>query len=135
MQTEEATWRQAIEDEEAASGAVVAAERNLQQLAQHHLASSPTVDAAVTELDLQRSQYARTPRATDEATALYHRTEWDVMVADLGSRRADHEQRVQAVTQRIERTHLGLRDQIAQLRLRVCIRTGAYTGKYIFWYN
>ncbi|KAE9189719.1 hypothetical protein PF004_g22125 [Phytophthora fragariae] len=56
MQAAEETWRQAIEAEEAASAAVVEAERVLQQLLQHHLPSSPTVDNAVSELDLRRSE-------------------------------------------------------------------------------
>jgi hypothetical protein len=99
MQREEAAWRQAIEDEEAASAAVVAAERDLQQLLQHHLASSPTVDNAVSELALRRSEYSLTLRTTYEAAALYHRTEWDVILAESHRRREDHEQRVRAVRQ------------------------------------
>jgi hypothetical protein len=99
MQQEEATWRQAIEDEQAASAAVVAAERDRQQHMQHHLASSPTVDDAVSEIALRRTEYGRACSTTNAAAAAYHRAEWDDIVAGRDRRRADHAQRVQAVTQ------------------------------------
>ncbi|KAE8876556.1 hypothetical protein PF003_g39339 [Phytophthora fragariae] len=78
MQPDEETWCQAIEDEEAACAVVVEAENALRQLFQHHLASSPTVDDAVSELDLQRSEYARMLRATDQTDAVFHHAQWGV---------------------------------------------------------
>ncbi|KAE8911000.1 hypothetical protein PF003_g5118 [Phytophthora fragariae] len=80
MQAADETWRQAIEAEEAASAAVVEAERVLQQLLQDHLPSSPTVDNAVSELDLRRSEYERMQLATDEADAILNLAQWEVIV-------------------------------------------------------
>jgi len=99
MEPEELTWRRTIEEEEDASTAAVEAERVLHQLVQRHLASSPKVDAAVAELDLRCSEYARKLRATGEADGVYHRAQWEDIIADRARRRADHEQRVQAVLQ------------------------------------
>ncbi|KAE8876150.1 hypothetical protein PF005_g21447 [Phytophthora fragariae] len=99
MQPDEQTWRQAIEDEEAVSAAVVEAERALHRQLQHHLASSPTVYDAMSELDLRRTEYAVAVRATDEATAVYHRAQWEIIAAERDHRRADHVQRIQAVLQ------------------------------------
>ncbi|KAE9012799.1 hypothetical protein PR001_g15569 [Phytophthora rubi] len=96
MQAAEETWRQAIEDEEAASAAVVETERVLQQLLQHHLPSSPTVDNAVSELDLRRSEYERMQLASDEADAILNLEQWEVIVEERDHRRAEHEQRVRA---------------------------------------
>ncbi|KAE9017155.1 hypothetical protein PR003_g15830 [Phytophthora rubi] len=75
MQPDEQTWSYAIEDEEAASAAVVEAERVLHRQLQHHLAISPTVDGEVSELDLRRTEYAVAVRAIDEAAAVYHRAQ------------------------------------------------------------
>ncbi|KAE8982649.1 hypothetical protein PR002_g23471 [Phytophthora rubi] len=107
MQPDEQTWRQAIEDEEAVSAAVVEAERALHRQLQYHLASSPTVYDAVSELDLRRTEYAVAVRATDEATAVYHRAQWEIIAAERDHRRADHVQRIQAVLQqtRAEQQH------------------------------
>ncbi|KAE8968177.1 hypothetical protein PR002_g27841 [Phytophthora rubi] len=99
MQAAEETWWQAIEAEEAVSAAVVEAERVLQQLLQHHLSSSPTVDNAVSELDLRRSEYERMQLVTDEADAIFNLAQWEVIVAEPDHRRAEHEQRAQAVLQ------------------------------------
>ncbi|KAE9146142.1 hypothetical protein PF004_g33021, partial [Phytophthora fragariae] len=99
MQAAEETWRQAIEDEEAASAAVVETERVLQQLLQHHLPSTPTVDNAVSELDLRCSEYERMQLVTDEADAVFNLAQWEVIVAERDHRRAEHEQRAQAVLQ------------------------------------
>ncbi|KAE9166554.1 hypothetical protein PF004_g29117 [Phytophthora fragariae] len=73
MQTGEDTWRQAIQDKEAASVAVVEAERALHRQLQHHRAGSPTVDDAVSDLDLRRTEYAAAVHATDEAADVYYR--------------------------------------------------------------
>ncbi|KAE8964454.1 hypothetical protein PR001_g29052, partial [Phytophthora rubi] len=99
MQAAEETWRQAIEEEEAVSAAVVEAERALQQLLEHHIPSSPTVDNAGSELDLRCSEYECMQQASDEAGAIFNLAEWEVIVADLDHRRAEHEQRAQAVLQ------------------------------------
>ncbi|KAE9144404.1 hypothetical protein PF006_g10661 [Phytophthora fragariae] len=80
MQPDEQTWRYAIEDEEAASAAVVEAERVLHRQLQHHLAISPTVDGEVSELDLRRTEYAVAVRAIDEAAAVYHRAQGEAML-------------------------------------------------------
>ncbi|KAE8887480.1 hypothetical protein PF005_g5373 [Phytophthora fragariae] len=82
MQPDEQTWRYAIEDEEAASAAVVEAERVLHRQLQHHLAISPTVDGEVSELDLRRTEYAVAVRAIDEAAAVYHRAQGEVIAAE-----------------------------------------------------
>ncbi|KAE8897105.1 hypothetical protein PF003_g18830 [Phytophthora fragariae] len=99
MQRDEQTWRQAIADEEAASAALVEAERVLHLQLQHHRAGSPTVDDAVSEVDLRRTEYAAAVRATDEAAALYHRAHGEVIAAERDDRRADHVQRIEAVLQ------------------------------------
>ncbi|KAE9168678.1 hypothetical protein PF004_g28431, partial [Phytophthora fragariae] len=69
MQRDEQTWRQAIPDEEAASAALVEAERALHLQLQHHRAGIPTVGDAVLEVDLRRTEYAAAVGATDEAAA------------------------------------------------------------------
>ncbi|KAE9014076.1 hypothetical protein PR003_g13915 [Phytophthora rubi] len=99
MQTEEDTWRQAIQDEEAASVAVVEAERALHRQLQHHRAGSPTVDDEVSELDLRRTGYAVAMRATDQAATMYQRAQGEIIAAEQDRRRADHQERVQAVLQ------------------------------------
>ncbi|KAE8887220.1 hypothetical protein PF003_g28733 [Phytophthora fragariae] len=99
MQRDEQTWRQAIADEEAASAALVEAERVLHLQLQHHRAGSPTVDDAVSEVDLRRTEYAAAVRATDEAAVLYHRAHGEVIAAERDDRRADHVQRIEAVLQ------------------------------------
>ncbi|KAE8954726.1 hypothetical protein PR001_g32374, partial [Phytophthora rubi] len=99
MQRDEQTWRQAIADEEAASAALVEAERVLHLQLQHHRAGSPTVDDAVSDVDLRRTEYAAAVRATDEAAALYHRAHGEVIAAERDDRRADHVQRIEAVLQ------------------------------------
>ncbi|KAE8993435.1 hypothetical protein PF010_g19567 [Phytophthora fragariae] len=99
MQTEEDTWRQAIQDEEAASAAVVEAEKALHRQLQHHRAGSPTVDDAVSELDLRRTEYAVAMRATDQAATVYQRAQGEIIAAERDRRRADHQERVQAVLQ------------------------------------
>ncbi|KAE8982935.1 hypothetical protein PR003_g15193 [Phytophthora rubi] len=99
MQTEEDTWRQAIQDEEAASAAVVEAERALHRQLQHHRVGSPTVDDAVSELDLRRTEYAVAMRATDQAATVYQRAQGEIIAAERDRRRADHQERVQAVLQ------------------------------------
>nr|KAE8924862.1 hypothetical protein PF009_g24915 [Phytophthora fragariae] len=99
MQAAEETWRQAIEEEEAASAAVVEAERALLQLLEHHIPSSPTVDNAESELDLRRSEYECMQQASDEAGAIFNLAQWEVIVAERDHRRAEHEQRAQAVLQ------------------------------------
>ncbi|KAE8890669.1 hypothetical protein PF003_g25122 [Phytophthora fragariae] len=99
MQRDEQTWRQAIADEEAASAALVQAERVLHLQLQHQRAGSPTVDDAVSEVDLRRTEYAAAVRATDEAAALYHRAHGEVIAAERDDRRADHVQRIEAVLQ------------------------------------
>ncbi|KAE8876747.1 hypothetical protein PF003_g39172 [Phytophthora fragariae] len=99
MQRDEQTWRQAIADEEAGSVALVEAERVLHLQLQHHRAGSPTVDDAVSEVDLRRTEYAAAVRATDEAAALYHRAHGEVIAAERDDRRADHVHRIEAVLQ------------------------------------
>ncbi|KAE8892893.1 hypothetical protein PF002_g21758 [Phytophthora fragariae] len=99
MQTEEDTWRQAIQDEEDASAAVVEAEKALHRQLQHHRAGSPTVDDAVSELDLRRTEYAVAMRATDQAATVYQRAQGEIIAAERDRRRADHQERVQAVLQ------------------------------------
>ncbi|KAE9300205.1 hypothetical protein PF008_g23060 [Phytophthora fragariae] len=101
MQTEEQTWRLAIEDEEAASGAVVEAERVLHRQLRHHRSGSPTVDDAVSDLDLRRTQYAAAAavHATDQAGNVYYRTQGEAIAAERDRRRADHVQRIEAVLQ------------------------------------
>ncbi|KAE9008331.1 hypothetical protein PR001_g16725 [Phytophthora rubi] len=99
MQAAEETWRQAIEDEETASAAVVEAERALQQLSEYHLPSRPTVDNAESELDLRRSEYECMQQATDEDDAIFNLAQWEVIVAERDHRRVEHEQRAQAVLQ------------------------------------
>ncbi|KAE9279278.1 hypothetical protein PR003_g28272 [Phytophthora rubi] len=91
MQAAEETWRQAIEDENAASASVVEVERALQQILQHRLPSSPTVDNA-----MRRSEYERMQLATDEAGAIFNLAQCKVIKAELDHRRAEHEQRVRA---------------------------------------
>ncbi|KAE8961874.1 hypothetical protein PR001_g29900 [Phytophthora rubi] len=107
MQTEEDTWRQAIQDEEAASVAVVEAERALHRQLQHHRAGSPTVDDAVSDLDLRRTEYAAAVHATDEAADVYYRAQGEAIAAERDRRRADHVQRIEAVLQqaRAEQQH------------------------------
>ncbi|KAE9281347.1 hypothetical protein PR003_g27698 [Phytophthora rubi] len=90
MQTEEQTWRLAIEDEEAASGAVVEAEKVLHRQLQHHRAGSPTVDDAVSDLDLRRTEYAAAVHATDEAANVYYRAQGEAIASERDRRRADH---------------------------------------------
>ncbi|KAE8972135.1 hypothetical protein PR001_g26696 [Phytophthora rubi] len=107
MQTEEQTWRLAIEDEEAASGAVVEAEKVLHRQLQHHRAGSPTVDDAVSDLDLRRTEYAAAVHATDEAANVYYRAQGEAIASERDRRRADHVQRIEAVLQqaRAEQQH------------------------------
>ncbi|KAE8892361.1 hypothetical protein PF005_g22879 [Phytophthora fragariae] len=99
MQTEEDTWRQAIQDEEAASAAVVEAERALHRQRQHHRAGTPMVDDTVSELDLRRTDYAVAMRATDQAATVYQRAQGEIIAAERDRRRADQQERVQAVLQ------------------------------------
>ncbi|KAE9313786.1 hypothetical protein PF008_g19645 [Phytophthora fragariae] len=107
MQRDEQTWRQAIADGEATSAALVEALRALHLQLQHHRAGSPMVDDAVSKVVLRPTEYAAAVRATDEAAALYHRAHGEVIAAERHHRRADHEQRIEAVLQqaRAEQQH------------------------------
>ncbi|KAE8979726.1 hypothetical protein PR003_g25260 [Phytophthora rubi] len=102
MQRDKQTWRQAIADEEAASAALVEAERALHLQLQDHRAGSPTVDDVVSEVDLRRTEYAAAVRATDEAAALYQRAHGEVIAAERDHRWADHVQRTEAVLQQAQ---------------------------------